>query len=430
MKEVFMIDSWPVAYNGFMASPEQVAHLLRRTGFGIRPGRIRALADTDIHELIDERLADEGWSLSVEETNERNFEDVQWDLLPREWTNRILSPEAGLHERMVWFWHNHFTTNRHETNHRLMWRQHQLVRRNALGNLRDFATEIITDGAMLHFLDGDGSRGDAPNENFSREFMELFMLGRNAGYTEDDVRAGARILSGWYTDWETGDVGFDPEQNYDRPVRFLGTRRRWNIESYVDAVLAQPACAPHIVSRLHDYLTSMPLSDELRSSLANTLRSNDWEIRPVIAEILHHDDFTSAAGRRTRQPIEWIAGAAAAFDLSEVDTKGFDFWQMYQTGQVPFEPPNVAGWTDDERWSSASQVMARGNSILHWELSDQVINSLEPDPVLVLAHCGITDPSDSTLNALEEAIAAQTEYDRGLELLLTMTLLSPEFSTL
>lgn len=413
-----------------MASPEQVAHLLRRTGFGIRPGRIKALQSTDIHDLIDERLTDEGWSLSISETHERDFEDAQWDVLPREWTNRIMSPDAGLHERMVWFWHNHFTTNRHETNHRLMWRQHQVMRRNALGNLRDFAREIITDGAMLHFLDGDGSRGDAPNENFSREFMELFMLGRNAGYTEDDVRAGARILSGWYTDWETGEVGFNPEHHYARPVRFLGTRRRWNLESYVDAILAQPACAGHVAAQIHGYLTSMPLTSERQEALGDVLRNNDWEILPLVREILHHDDFVNATGRRTRQPVEWLAGAAAAFDLYEVDTNGFDFWQMYQTGQVPFEPPNVAGWSDDERWSSASQVMARGNSILHWELSDQVINSLEPRPIDVLAHCGVINPSDSTLNALEQAISAQTEYDRGLELLLTMSLLSPEFSTL
>ena len=425
-----MVGSCTLTYNQCMASPEQIAHLLRRTGFGIQPGRIRALQDSDIHDLIDERLADEGWSLSVEETTDRNFDDVRWDILPREWINQILSPNAGLHERMVWFWHNHFTTNRHETNHRLMWRQHQLVRRNALGNVRDFAREIITDGAMLHYLDGDGSRGDSPNENFSREFLELFMLGRNAGYTEQDVRAGARILSGWQTDWETGEVEFHSEYHYSRPVLFLGKRQRWDLDSYVAAVLDQPACAEHIAGRIHDYLTSVPLTDELRTGLANTLRSNDWEIRPLISEILHHDDFIGAAGRRTRQPIEWVAGAAAAFGLSEVETQGFDFWQMHQTGQVPFEPPNVAGWKDDERWSSATQVMARGNSVLHWELGEQVINSLAPEPLAVLTHCGITDPSDSTLNALHEALDAQTEYDRGLELLLAMSLLSPEFSTL
>ena len=108
-----------------MATPEQVAHTLRRTGFGIWPGQVDSLIDDDIHDLIDARIADEGWALSPEETNSRDFEEIRYDTLPREWMDRIISPEAGLHERMVWMWHNHFTTNRGETNHQMMWRQHQ-----------------------------------------------------------------------------------------------------------------------------------------------------------------------------------------------------------------------------------------------------------------------------------------------------------------
>ena len=97
-------------------------------------------------------------------------------------------------------------------------------------------------------------------------------------------------------------------------------------------------------------------------------------------------------------------------------------------GQVPFEPPNVAGWPDDDRWSSASQVIARGHAIMDWEVADRVINSLEPTASAVLAHCGIAEPSPQTIAALEHAIEAQTEFDYGLELLLSLALLSPEFS--
>lgn len=414
-----------------MASAEQAAHLLRRTGFGIRPNDIAGLNDGDIHELIDERIADNGWSQSAEDAAAREFDDeTEWDLLPREWMGRMMSPDAGLHERMVWFWHSHFTTNRHETTHLLMWRQHQTMRRHAMGNVKALARELLVDGAMLHFLDGDGSLGESPNENLSREFLELFMLGRNAGYTEDDVRAGARILSGWWVDWETGDVHFEREQHYDRPVTFLGDRKRWQLDAYVDAVMAMPSCAEHIAGKVHSYLVSTPLSDERRSELGEVLRTNDWEIRPLLEAVLHHDDFVQARGRRTRQPVEWIAAAAAAYDLSEVNEDGFDFWQVQQTGQIPFEPPNVAGWPDDDRWSSATQVMARANSFLNWEAPLRVINSVEPTPRAVLAHCGVTDPSDATIDALQRAFDAQGEYDRGVDLLLAMSVLSPEFATL
>ncbi|MGI9607157.1 MAG: DUF1800 family protein [Acidimicrobiales bacterium] len=408
----------------------QVAHILRRTSFGIRPRVVRSHSTNDIHDLIDERLADEGWALDKDQAEERDLEDVEYDTLQREWLERMLSPEAGLHERMVWYWHDHFTTSRHETSDREMWRQHHLVRRHALGNFRDLARGMLTDGAMLHYLDGAGSRGDAPNENLSREFLELFTAGRNAGYTEDDVRAGARILSGWWVDWDTGEVGFSSEDSYNRPVTFLGVRRRWTIDQYLDAVLALPSVAEHVASRIHAHFVAIPLTETRRAELGSVLRSNDWEIRPLMAEILHGDDFLAAAGSRTRQPVEWLIGAAMAFDFDSLDELEFELWQLQAAGQSPFEPPNVAGWAEDDRWSSATQVMARANTLLNWEVPTHLIDSVEPTVDAVLEHTGLHDVSGETRQALNRAIDTQTEYDRGLEVLLVLTLLSPEFATI
>lgn len=417
-------------YNASMAQPAQIAHLFRRTGFKVPQGALSQHTSTDIHDLIDERLDEAGWALSEDEANSRNLDDVEWYTLPAEFLNQMMSPDAGLHERMVWFWHGHFTTERGETNHREMWRQHHLFRRHALGNVRDFARAIITDGAMLQYLDGDGSNGDAPNENFSREFLELFMLGRNQGYTEDDIRAGARILSGWRVDYENGDVTFDRERSYERPVTFLGRRDRWDLDDYIDAVLAQPSCAGHIASALHAHLVSTPLDDDRSEHLGAVLRNNDWEILPLVRELLHSDDFVEARGQRTRQPVEWFTAATSAFGITEVGDLGFEYWHVEQTGQVPFEPPNVAGWPDDDRWSSASQVIARGHALTGWEIAESIVDRLEPHPEAVLAHCGITDPSQATLDALHQAIDAQTEFDYGLELLLSLVLMSPEFAVI
>ncbi len=411
-----------------MASLEQVAHLLRRTGFGIRPGQVQRLVRSDIHDLIDEVLSDGGWALSAEEAESRNFDDVQWDTLATEWIDQMLSPSTSLHERMTWFWHGHFTSSRDKASAQLMVRQNHLIRRHALGNFRDFARDILVDGAMLRYLDGDGSRGDSPNENLSREFLEIFMLGRGNGYTEDDVRAGARILSGWRVDYETSVVSFEPEYHYSRPVEFLGTRRNWDLGSYVDTVLAHPACADHVAARIHAHLVSTELTSERRAQLGQTLRNNNWEIRPLISEILHHEDFVNARGRRTRQPIEWFVGAATASGIPRLGENGFEFWQIFASGQVPFLPPNVAGWPDDDRWSSATQIMNRGNAILNWHLPENLLNTLAPTREAVLTHLGIPEVSQSTAAALDAAIETQTEYDNGLELLLVTAMLSPEFS--
>jgi len=407
----------------------QVAHILRRTGFGIRPGDIERWADTDIGDLVEDRLADEGWFQTAEEAAEREFADDGYDLLHREWLGRMLEPQAGLHERMVWYWHAHFTSSRRGTTDRLMWRQHQLIRRNALGNFRELARSILEDGAMLHYLDGAGSRGDSPNENLSREYLELFTRGRNAGYTEADVRAGARILSGWWVDWDSGEVGRSAEDAYDRPVEFLGVRRRWNLDEYVDAVLAGSEASEHVAAGLHSHFVSTPLSDTRKKELGALLRSNDWEIRPLLAELLRSDEFLSGAGVRTRQPVEWLLAAAAVLDFGTLDDFGFELWQLDATGQTPFEPPNVAGWADDDRWSSATQVMVRANTVLDWEISDALIDSIEPTVDAVLAHCGLFDVSPETRAALNSAIEDQDEYDRGLDLLLALALVSPEFAT-
>ena len=135
-----------------MARPDQIAHTFRRTGFGVPDRAFARYQSTDVHDLIDERLSDRGTALTEAEANSRDFEDVEWYTLPAEFLEQMMSTDAGLHERMVWFWHGHFTTERGEAGHREMWRQHQLIRRNALGNVRDLARALITDGAMLYYL--------------------------------------------------------------------------------------------------------------------------------------------------------------------------------------------------------------------------------------------------------------------------------------
>ena len=133
MKDPFTVGSWSVRYNSGMAQPDQIAHTFRRTGFRIPDRAFSRHASTDIHDLIDERLNARVSVMSEEDANARNLDDVDWYSLPAEFLEQMMAADAGLHERMVWFWHGHFTTERGETNHREMWRQHQLIRRHALG---------------------------------------------------------------------------------------------------------------------------------------------------------------------------------------------------------------------------------------------------------------------------------------------------------
>lgn len=404
-----------------MERHEAVAHLLRRTTFGPRPGQVEALVDRDPDALITEILDDSGDLADGVEPPDLADDDgrlVQW------WLDRIRDPRAGIHERMVWYWHGHFTTSLARVSADMMWRQHQRIRHHALGSFRDLTREMVTDAAMLVYLDGSGSTGDNPNENLARELMELFTLGVG-NFAEDDVKAAARALSGYWVDWETSEVHFEADAHYDRPVRFLGERARHDVDRVVDALLADPACAGHVAARLHRYFVGLDPEPSQREELASVFRDHDLEILPLVEAILRSDAFATSRRTRTRQPVEWLVAALAALGAgaAEIET-----WSLGGTGQIPFHPPNVAGWPDDDRWVDGSQVLDRVGRVLDLGWQEVIDVEIEPTVDAVLARCGIWEVSTTTRSVLDDAIRRQSEFDRGLELLFALTLTSPEFS--
>ncbi|MGD9796333.1 MAG: DUF1800 family protein, partial [Acidimicrobiia bacterium] len=174
---------WPQA--GAVDDRALVAHLLRRTTFGPFPGQVEALAERGIDVAVRSVLSANALQLDPPEFGTDDDERVLVDW----WLDAMANPAAGLHEKMVWFWHGHLTSSLDKAEVQLMWRQHQLLRKHALGNFRDLLQAITIDAAMLAWLDGNGSTSEAPNQNYGREVMELFTLGHDGGYSEADVAA-------------------------------------------------------------------------------------------------------------------------------------------------------------------------------------------------------------------------------------------------
>ena len=123
--------------------------------------------------------------------------------------------------------------------------------------------------------------------------------------------------------------------------------------------------------------------------------------------------------------MEWLLAVLAATGPA---TRKIELRWLEQLGQLPFRPPNVAGWPLDARWASAAQVLLRTSIVTNLELDASIIDAVPADPAAVLVHCGIHDASPGTVAALERAGAAQTEYDHGLELLLALATSAPEFT--
>src|ERR1700736_3170090 len=196
------------------------ARVLRRTGFGARGVEVDAVVGQDWPAYVDAALAanpdaDRGAiatpmptllpppppgkrATPAARTQYRRQLAEQNDELTRWWLSRMIAAQQPLHEKLTLLWHNHFATSAQKVRiAAYMAAQNQKLRTLALSDFRTLAYTMLTDAAMLRWLDGQLNTAKAANENLAREFMELFTLGHNNGYSEEDVRAGARALTGW-----------------------------------------------------------------------------------------------------------------------------------------------------------------------------------------------------------------------------------------
>jgi len=330
-----------------------IAHVLRRTTFGPFPGMTEDLARRGVAATVDKVLAAaplEPAAPVFDEDADNIVNGPAW-----QWLQLMANPTAGVHEKMVWFWHGHLTSSHDKVaTWDLMWRQHLLLRRHALGNFRELLRAVTVDGAMLQYLDGDGSTAQSPNENYGRELMELFALGLG-NYTQHDVRAAATALSGWTVDDGGATPRFDRDSGNGRPVTLLG-RQVVDARDVVDAVCDHPACARFIAATIYRYLVGIDPSPDRVGELADVFARANLEILPLVETIVRHPDFLAATFTRPRYPVEWVTAALAVCGM---DDPGLAYDTMTSLGQSPFYPPNVAGWPPGIRWVSPSSAVAR-----------------------------------------------------------------------
>ena len=395
-----------------------IAHLLRRTGFGPHPGQVDALVAGGVKGAVEAVLA----APPLEPAPVELGTDDDYGALVRWWVGVLSRPDAGLHEKMVWFWHGHLTSSIAKASPLAMWRQHQLLRTHALGNFRTLLQQITVDAAMLGWLDGDGSVAEAPNENYAREVMELFALGHDSGYTEADVHAGAVALSGWSVDDKTQKATFDADAGPTAPVEFLGRTVREAAE-VVDAICDHEACAPYVAATIYRWFHGVAPDAPTLGALATLFRQANLEIAPLVAAVLRDPVFFERRNNRARLPIEWFVAANAVLGVESPDD---ELDVLEQLGQEPFSPPNVAGWPLGPRWQSASAAMARAAHA--WEASSDSETVSTSDPVAdILVKASVFDASDETAAALRQAVAAVEGRRDRASVLHALAVTCPEF---
>ncbi|MDX6535805.1 MAG: hypothetical protein QOD37_146 [Gaiellales bacterium] len=385
-----------------------IERLWWRAGFGPRPRDLRGKrthADL-VHEFLHPRGSTmEGPDPKVDgrplSPANQYGHDVLW------WLDRMVRGRHPLVERMTFNWHDHWATSNDKVGDvKLMLRQQRTLRRYALGNFRTLARAMVRDGAMQIWLDLAGSSDEAPNENFAREFLELFTLGANNGYTERDIREAARALTGFTFDYESKRFGFDPKLHDGGTKHILGRHGRFTPLDIVDLALENRHHARYLCEQLWGYFSPRPCPPRLLRSLVKAYTGSGYEIAPVLSLILADGSLYADLEEpdMIKPPVVYVAGMLRQTGTA-ITTDDW-VWMLDQMGQRPFYPPNVNGWEQNEAWLSTSSLRMRfqaAASLLHDAIEDGSIPaSRTPEQALErsLAYAGQPWRSKATDSAL------------------------------
>ncbi|MEE3751371.1 DUF1800 domain-containing protein [Mycobacterium intracellulare] len=285
----------------------------------------------------------------------------QLGVLSNWWVRRMVAVRQPLHEKLTLLWHNHFATSAQKVRvAAYMAAQNHKLRTGSLGDFRTLAYGMLTDAAMLRWLDAQSSTAGAPNENLAREFMELFALGHGNGYTESDVRNGARALTGWVIG-VGGDTSMVPKRHDGTAKTLFGQTRNFDAAGFCDIVLAQPRSAEYIAGRLWQQLASDdPAPRQVLDRLVGAYGPNR-DLRALTRAILTDTAFTGSRAAVVNTPTEWLIGVIRALRVPVDNPKRLKMIDatLRTLGQRPFYPPSVGGWPSGQVWLSTASAGAR-----------------------------------------------------------------------
>ena len=269
----------------------------------------------------------------------------------------LMSDSAGqLREKVALFWHGHFAcrTRRPADSLALL----NTIRTHALGKFPDLLLAVSREPAMLQFLNNQQNRQAHPNENFAREVMELFTLGRG-NYSEADVKAAARAFTGWGYDGQ-GNFRFREREHDDGPKTLLGETGRWGGEDALRIIMQQPAAATFLVTKLYRYYVNDQPNPAHVAPLAAVFRRSGYDVADLLERMFAADWFYDAAntGALIKSPVQLVAGLRRTLGLQVANDRALLGYQK-ALGQTLFMPPNVAGWPGGRAWIDSSSLLLR-----------------------------------------------------------------------
>jgi uncharacterized protein (DUF1800 family) len=272
------------------------------------------------------------------------------------WLEEMIDSEAQLREKMSLFWHGHFACR--VINSYFQQELLQAVRENALGNFKDLLKAVSKSASMLSFLNNQQNRKQHPNENFAREVMELFTLGRG-NYTEADVKEAARAFTGWGFNLK-GEFEFRPLQHDAGSKTVLGKTGNFDGDDVLNILLEQKQTAKYITKKIYKYFVNDHVDEAKAEWLGNRFYESGYDIKKLLEDIFTSDWFyhEKNIGTKIKSPVELLAGIRRLLPMEMANDQVQLLFQK-ALGQILFYPPNVAGWPGGKNWIDSSSLMLR-----------------------------------------------------------------------
>lgn len=406
-----------------------VCWIHRRAGFGLAASELDAAIGRGPDAEIDALLSTDSVAAAVA-ADPWDDADPQLDVKDRKaairainaWLDHLVATDTPLVDRIAWLWHGHFVSALDKVKiGRLMVDQIRLFRRGGLASFADLLGDVTVDPAMLLYLDGADSTGGQPNENFSREVLELFTIGLG-GYSEADVKAGAAALTGWKVRRALGTASFVPKRHDDTMHTYLGRDDVHDVPSVTAAIMGHPDLSGSIASMISGELLGVT-DAAVVSRLAQAFAASEFDITTLVGAALQ-EGLAGAWAPIVLAPVAWLAIAQRVTGAS-IDAKA-RLIALRTAGQVPMTPPNVAGWPSGAAWFGSSTIVARvqlAAVIAQAAPADNPARAASEgnDLVQLAVALGLPDPvfGDASTAALQRAAAGEQR--------LALALCSPEF---
>lgn len=403
----------------------EVSHLLKRTMFGAKKVDIDHFLGLSPDAAIDELLntvttpnpplrdygllEDEEGAMHddlgvaqgqtwVNDSNMLSDPDIRgainrrrMESLLKWWAGLIINQGRSIQEKMVLFWHHHFSVQEQEVdNAQFLYRHHNLLRTNAMGNFKTLVRDVTIDPAMLLHLNGYLNSRQAPDENFARELQELFTIGKGPDslYTEDDVIAAARVLTGWrinddplnsYFDSGAHDMGSKSFSAFYNNTTIAGSGNgTQELDAFMNMLFATTEASRFICRKLYKWFVYYEIDDTVEADviipMAAVLQSNNFDIKPALSVLLKSEHFFDSINQACyiKSPFDFIVGTMREFNVvfpAYTDyTTGYPFFNsIYQNAadmqQQLFQPPDVSGWPSYYQEPMHYELWVNSNSL-------------------------------------------------------------------